>query len=205
MRLITIANSYARIWGVFLNVPFDDPYERLFLALISVLVAIGRIPHCVLEIQDMGQGRQARILELMQSCSLSIHDLSRVGLPVRFNMPFELGIAFALSRVKDGHNFAILEAERHRLLQTLSDMNGIDPGIHGATVKGVISCILSGLGKPHGSPSPDVVGRICRGLSKTVPPLKRKHGRSTIYSRAIFYELVAVVIKLTQKEGLVGE
>src|ERR1035441_2238158 len=80
--------------GVFLNTPFDKPYERLFVALIGVLVALGRIPRCVLEIPEMGNGRQARILDLMQSCSFSIHDLSRVGLPVRFNMPFELELAF---------------------------------------------------------------------------------------------------------------
>jgi hypothetical protein len=83
-------------------------------------------------------------------------------------------------------------------------MNGIDPGIHGGTAKGVISCILSGLGKPHGNPSPGLVGRICRELWKTVPDLKRDHGRSTIYSRAIFYELIDVATQLTEKEGLVA-
>ncbi len=191
--------------GVFLNIPFDKSYERLFVALIGVLVALGRIPRCVLEIPEMGNGRQARILDLMQSCSFSIHDLSRVGLPVRFNMPFELGIAFTLARLKGNHGFVILEAQRHRLLKTLSDMNGIDPGIHGATAKGVISCILSGFGKPQGNPPLKVVARICRGLWKTTPTLKRQHGRSTVYSRAVFYELSAVAIKLTEKEGLVAE
>jgi hypothetical protein len=199
------ASRELRPRGVFLNVPFDEPYEPLFVALISVLVALGQIPHCVLEIPEIGEGRQTRLLELMKSCSLSIHDLSRVGLPVRFNMPFELGIAFTLSRVKGVHHFAVLEAERYRLLKTLSDMNGIDPGIHGGTMTGVISCILSGLGESHGNPSPEGVGRICRGVWKTVPALKRKHGRSTIYFRAIFYELVEVAIKLTEKEGLVAE
>ena len=38
---------------------------------------------------EMGDGRQTRILDLMQSCSFSIHDLSRAGMPVRFNLPFE--------------------------------------------------------------------------------------------------------------------
>jgi hypothetical protein len=85
--------------SVFLNVPFDESYEPLFVALISALVALGRIPRCVLELPEMGSGRLARILQLIRSCSISIHDLSRVGLPVRFNMPFELGIAVALSRI----------------------------------------------------------------------------------------------------------
>ena len=191
--------------SVFLNVPFDKGYERLFVTSIGVLVAIGRIPRCVLEIPETGDGRQARILDLIQSCSLSIHDLSRVGSPVRFNMPFELGIAFTLARTKNNHGFVVLEAERYRLQKTLSDMNEIDPGIHNSTAEGLISCILSGLGKPQGNPAPEMVARICRRLWKTVPPLKQKHRRDTIYSRAIFYELLEVAIELTKNEGLVVE
>src|SRR5438132_838642 len=74
--------------SVFLNVPFDEDYERLFVALISALVALGRIPHCVLELPETGQGRLLRILQLISSCPVSIHDLSRAELPARFNMPF---------------------------------------------------------------------------------------------------------------------
>ena len=76
--------------SVFLNVPFDGSYERIFVALISSLIALGRNPRCVLEIPETGQGRLVRILQLIRACPVSIHDLSRVGLPVRFNMPFEL-------------------------------------------------------------------------------------------------------------------
>ncbi len=53
------------------------------------LVVIGRIPRSVLAIPEMGDGRQTRILDLMQSCSFSTHDLSRAGMPVGFNMLFE--------------------------------------------------------------------------------------------------------------------
>ena len=35
--------------SVFLNVPFDQGYEPLFVALISTLVALGRVPHSVLD------------------------------------------------------------------------------------------------------------------------------------------------------------
>src|SRR2546422_5167170 len=102
--------------SVFLNVPFDEDYEPLFVALISTLVALGRIPRCVLELPETGQGRLTRILQLLRSCRVSIHDLSRVGLPVRFNMPFELGIAVAISRLSGQHQFIMLEARHHRLV-----------------------------------------------------------------------------------------
>jgi hypothetical protein len=85
--------------SVFLNIPFDTSYEPLFIALISALVAIGRTPRCVLEVPEQGEGRLRRIFDLIRRCHVSVHDLSRVGLPVRFNMPFELGLAFALRRM----------------------------------------------------------------------------------------------------------
>jgi hypothetical protein len=189
--------------SVFLNVPFDQGYEPLFVALISSLVALGRVPHSVLEVPEHGDGRLFRILHLISSCPVSIHDLSRVGLPVRFNMPFELGIAAALSRIEGRHKFIMLEAKRHRLQQTLSDANGIDPGIHGATVRGVISCVLSSLGKPGGNPDPRTVARIHGQLWKTTPFFKKIHGRANIYSRSIFGELVTGAYNLAKKEGLI--
>jgi hypothetical protein len=189
--------------SVFVNVPFDKSYEPLFVALITGLVAIGRSPRCVVEVPDQGDGRLVRILKLIQSCSISIHDLSRVRLPVRFNMPFELGIAFTLRRIERNHQFILLEAKRYRLQRTLSDVNGIDPGIHGGTVKGMISCVLSSLGKPSANPDPSQVERIYHHLWNAVPVLKANHSRTTIYSRSIFQQLVMGAARLAKKEGLI--
>ena len=189
--------------SVFLNVPFDRDYEPLFVALIGALAALGRTPRSVLEVPEQGEGRLARIFGLMRRCPVSIHDLSRVELPVRFNMPFELGIAFALSRLEPSHKFVLLEAKRHRLQKTLSDVNGIDPGIHNAAVRGVISCVLSHLGKPRGNPDAKTVASIHRQLWKIVPSLKAIHGRTHIYSRSIFTELVESATRLAKNEGLV--
>ena len=188
--------------SVFLNFPFDQTYEPLFVALLSTLVALGRVPRCVLEVPDQGDGRLVRLLRLISSCPVSIHELSRVGLPVRFNMPFELGIAFVLSRTSQ-HKFIIFEAEQHRLQKTLSDVNGIDPGIHRATVTGIISCTLSHLGKPLGNPDIRTVARIHRQLWKITPALKANHGRTNLYFRPIFNELVAGATGLARREGLI--
>lgn len=189
--------------SVFLNIPFDASYERLFVALISSLVAIGRTPRCVLEVPERGDGRLDRIFRLIRSCSVSVHDLSRVGVPVRFNMPFELGIAFALRRI-DGHEFVLLEAERHRLQRTLSDLNGIDPGIHNATCAGIVSCVLSSLAKPPRNPDPAEIDQMRRKLWKTVPYLKTRHHRTSIFCRAIFEELVSGATLLAQRQGLIA-
>jgi len=87
---------------VFINVPFDDEYEPLFLALIAGLVGLGFTPRSVLQIPP-NQRRLERILTQIKRCAFSVHDLSRVepsGVrdPVpRFNMPFELGLACGLA------------------------------------------------------------------------------------------------------------
>jgi len=79
--------------SVFLNVPFDAGYERMFVALIATTVAARLTPRCAVELPERGEGQFGRIVKLIETCPLSIHDLSRAGQPARFNMPFELGIS----------------------------------------------------------------------------------------------------------------
>ncbi len=121
-------------------------------------------------------------------------------MPARFNMPFELGIAFALRRLERNHKFLLLEAKRHRLQKTLSDLNGIDPAIHSGTTAGIISCILSSLGEPFGNPDPRSVESVRRQLAKVVPILKTHHGRDNVYSRAIFRDLVNGAVMLARTD-----
>jgi hypothetical protein len=189
--------------AVFLNVPFDLGYERLFVALISALVSLGRVPRCVLEIPEHGAGRLARIFRLVRTCPVSIHDLSRVGQPVRFNMPFELGLAVALNRLERRPKFIMLEAEQHRLQKTLSDVNGFDPEIHESKVRGIVACSLALLGKPHDNPDAESVLRVQRKLWKAVPSFKRMSGRADIYSRPIFALLIDAATILAKSEGLI--
>src|SRR5881275_2574053 len=128
---------------VFINFPFDPSYEALFVTLVGTLVFVGQEPHCVLEVREKGDGRLKRIVELMRKCRLSIHELSRVGTPVRFNMPYELGLASAV-KISSRYQYEIfvLEAKDFRLDLTLSDYKGRDPLIHHGTCDGMIACLL---------------------------------------------------------------
>ena len=120
------------------------------------VTALGRDPHSVLELPDTGQERSRRIFALMRRCRISIHDLSLVSvagnkrLP-RFNMPFELGLAVALSRMNPSYRFFIFEAKRYRLSKTLSDLAGHDPEIHSGTPRGVLEGLLNWMGTPRGA------------------------------------------------------
>ena len=192
--------------SVFLNVPFDDRYEPIFIALIAALTSIGRKPRCVLELPERGQGRLARILAHLLSCQVSIHDLSRVGPPPRFNMPFELGVAFA-QRVyvqsANNHSIVLVESVPHRLSRTLSDMAGFDPVIHSNRPRRAISCILDSLGSGASDPSTDSVYRMWRQLMRASAQLKIAADRDDIYSRSLFRKLVAASTELSARSGFI--
>jgi len=141
---------------VFLNIPYDRAFRRLYLAYITGLAYLGLDPRATVQIPS-GRNRLEKILELIRSCRYSIHDLSRVELDrtppatPRFNMPFELGLAVASAEIDfesgasgsnrkiDGRDsWFVFEARKFRLAKSLSDLRGTDPRIHGGTVEGVM-------------------------------------------------------------------
>lgn len=177
--------------NVFLNFPFDRSYEKNYVALIAAVVCVGRKPRSVLELPEHGQGRLSRLFTHIENCRVSIHDLSNVGTPSRFNMPFELGLTHAFKRYKKLHSIIILEKKRYRLDQTLSDLKGCDPLIHHGKAKGVIECILESLPPRGKNPELVEVYNIWRNLWKYARVLKRKQVNNTLYSRYIFKKLVS--------------
>lgn len=129
---------------VFLNIPYDDGFRLIYLAYISGLIHLGLKPRATIEIPG-GRNRSDKIFDLMCGCRYSIHDLSRVQLDrtppptPRFNMPFELGLAFAhAKRDSARHDWFIFETMNRRASKSLSDLSGIDPYIHQGTVEGVM-------------------------------------------------------------------
>jgi hypothetical protein len=192
--------------SVFVNAPFDSAYERQFVAIVASIIAIGRTPRCVLEVAESGTGRLRRLLGLIEDCDVSVHDLSRVGIPVRFNMPFELGLACAVANLgqrRPRHAFVLLERRRYRLQRTLSDLNGFDPYIHNGTVAGTIESILDALRPPSGAPSPQAVFRFYRTLAVVASRLTNG-GRQSLFTRSRFLELVAVGVERAAQAKLIN-
>lgn len=191
--------------SVFLNVPFDSAYEPYFLALISAVVAVGRLPRSVLELPELGAGRLSRLLQQIQECDLSIHDLSRVGLPSRFNMPFELGLACSIAS-EGSHGYVLLERVPHRLDRTLSDVKGRDPYIYGTSVRRLIGSVLDAL-EIQGRTSPDVaaVMRLRADVASAVAQEKRRRSAPNVFSRSLFRFAVASAATLAATDGLIEE
>jgi hypothetical protein len=190
-------------YDIFLNVPFDVSYERNFVALIATVISLGGRPRCVLELPDFGEGRLSRILKHLENCPVSIHDLSRVGLPVRFNMPFELGLACALSAYRGNHSYIVLEKEPFRLDRTLSDLKGRDPLIHHGKAEGIINCVLDILGGTSGNPTPQDLRALCKRLWEYAHDLKARFRRDSLFHRSIFNELVTGGSLLASRAGLI--
>lgn len=187
--------------SVFLNVPFDRRYSPLFVAQISGLTALGLIPRCVLEIPSGGRNRLQRIYGLLSGCGASIHDLSRVSVSSaarvpRFNMPFELGIAYGLAQTT-AHRFFVFEQEPYRLQVSLSDLNGHDPLIHGGTQKGVLRALLDGFSDSRAStPSLQHLAERTRNLVRLEKKFERDHEVDSPFSPNLFRLLVEAALTL---------
>jgi hypothetical protein len=131
--------SFGFDFQVFVNCPLDEEYRPLLEALLFTILECGLVPCPASHGIDSGRVRIEKIRRLIQSCRLSIHDISRVeplrsgDLP-RFNMPFELGLDFGCrfygSRRLTTKQCLILERERFRYQRVLSDISGNDVRAH---------------------------------------------------------------------------
>lgn len=198
-------SASAKLQSVFLNVPFDKSYEQQFLALVSAIVLLGRRPRCVLEIEESGVGRLNRLFQMLKQCRASIHDLSRVGTPVRFNMPFELGLACAIAEyTSTSHQYFVFEKKAYRLQHTLSDLNGRDPVVHDGTIRGTLRAVFEVLRAQGADTRPADALALYRDLSTLSAELKKAHGHKTVFSRVMFQELVAGAVKLAERRRLLA-
>jgi hypothetical protein len=192
---------------VFLNVPYDEHYQPLFVALVGELAALGCEPTCALELADAGQGRLDRILDLVASCELSIHDLSRVQvsgrlrLP-RFNMPFELGICCAVARLRGTHRYYVFEERPYRL-QSLSDLGGYDPQVHGGTQLGIVRSLLNCLATAEGTPPIEAILSLVRRLGAAARSLAAQHGSPSVFQPHLFRQVAATAARFAQSEDLI--
>ena len=125
--------------SVFLNVPFDRKYARLFDALVFAVHDCGFTARSALEVEDSGQARVEKILNIIEQSKFGIHDISRAGIDrttrlARFNMPLELGFFLGAKRYGSARDrdkcCLILDRERFRYRNFCSDISGQDIRAH---------------------------------------------------------------------------
>ena len=190
--------------AVFINMPYAaGKYERLFVSYIAAIISIGRTPRCTIEFAERGQGRLQRICDMLENCRVSVHDLSFITTPVRFNMPFELGLACAISKYRGPHDYILLDSEIYRLDRHLSDTKGCDPYIHNGTMFGVVKCILDALGQPEGHPEVTRVHKMAKDLLQIAKQIKKKNRITHIFTRSLFHQLVIAGVELSVQRGFI--
>ncbi len=124
---------------MFVNCPFDPPFQPIFDAIVFTILRCGFAPRCALETDDASENRFAKIQKIIEECRYGIHDISRTetsrepALP-RFNMPLELGLFLGAKRYGDDvqkrKRLLILDTERYRYQRFVSDLAGQDIHAH---------------------------------------------------------------------------
>ncbi len=191
--------------GVFLNVPYEHSYQKVFLALLAALVCLGRKPIIVAEVPDQGNGRLPRIYDALLRSRVSFHDMCCVSAaPPRFNMPFELGLAWTIQKhfSRRRYEVYVLESKKYRLQETLSDWNGIDPKIHENDPSRAIAAVLDCLGRHHLELTVREVLPVYQGVRDLLDDIKNKHAGNSVYSARIFREIVATMVLMAKDAGL---
>lgn len=112
----------------------------MFRALIFAVIACGFRVRCAREVEDGGQARVQKILEIIEESRFGIHDISRTELDPtyalpRFNMPLELGFFIGATRYgpenqKRLRKIIIFDTEAYRYQRFISDLAGMDVSAH---------------------------------------------------------------------------
>lgn len=155
MSETVVPHDYAK--RVFINCPFDKDYDPILYAMVFAIRDLNLKPRSAKHVNDGGQPRINKILDLIESCRFSIHDISRTeldpihGLP-RFNVPFELGLDLGCKRYGASNHkdklLLILDTERDRYRTFISDIAGQDIANHNGNIETAI-CIVRDWLRPH--------------------------------------------------------
>ena len=185
--------------SVLLNVPSDPSFSNLFLAYISGLTCLGLRPRAALEIQG-GKRRLNRIVDLIDICEYSIHDLSPVsaggGLP-RLNMSFELGLTVARKLTASEQHWFVFESQRSRLNTTLSDLAGTDGYFHGGEPVGVSRELGAAFERDNATVND--MQRIFDLLLRGLPRIENDSGINSPFSPRVFRQLCVLADSLSSE------
>ena len=173
--------------NVFINCPFDEKYKSLFDAMVFAVHDCGFIPRCALEEEDASEVRIDKIYNIIANCRYGIHDISRTeldensGLP-RFNMPLELGIFLGAKKFgieeQERKKCLIMDTERYRYQQFISDIAGQDIQAHDNSSKEVITSVRNWLrtaSRRESIPGGSIIWKRYRDFRRDLPQTAREY------------------------------
>jgi len=191
--------------SVFLNIPYDNRFKSLYVAYIVGLTELGLTPKATLAIPG-GVNRLDRIFALIQSCRYSIHDLSRVQIDrtppptPRFNMPLELGLAIAWTKLTpSSHTWFVSESVERRAQKSMSDLNGTDFNIHNGSPEGVMRELCNAFVRREHRPTVPKMMRSYRALVNIMPTIKLNSGTQNVFTATMFEDLITAAAYIRDK------
>jgi hypothetical protein len=181
--------------AVFLNIPYDNRFQRQYLAYIVGLTQLGLEPRATLGIPG-GERRLDRILALIQSCRYSVHDLSRIEIDrnppptPRFNMPCELGMTITWQKLNPTrHTWFVFESRHRRLQKSLSDLDGTDAHIHGATVEGIMRELCNAFVRRGPQPGVPAMMQTYHRIARLLDGVLKNAGTDNPFEARVFKDL----------------
>jgi hypothetical protein len=181
---------------VFLNLAYGPESEKLVLAYIVGLTALGLTPVLALDVASSGR-RLDRIRTSLHECEYSLHDLHRVGAK-RWNMILELGMAIECS---EKHRWIVLDSRHSRAIRALSDLNGTDIYEHRGAPAGVFRALLNIFSKPEESLTVNRLRRVFRQFLERARQIQKDQGAESPFERSVFQRLVIASRQLNAEHG----
>ncbi len=181
--------------SIFINAPYDKDFEPLFLAYLVGVLGFRLMPRAALEIGGSAN-RIDRVVEMIKRSRLSIHDLSRVELSAgpphlpRFNMPFELGMAYFYSRSEAAHQCFIFDGDHRQFEKSLSDLKGVDIYAHGSEVRRLFSQLCSALNAQDLLPTVHDMTAVYILVLDRLPSIMADAGSDSIFHARVFERVV---------------
>jgi len=133
-------------------------------------------------------GPPEKVVRIIRSCRLAVHDLSRVELSgrrslPRFNMPFELGLDIGCRRFGRREfgkkRILILDSKRHRYQAFISDISGQDIHTHNNVPDNLIRRVRDWLrvnSARSSLPGQRHIARLFRAFTRSLPENCRENG-----------------------------
>ena len=181
---------------MFINCPYDPPFETFMIAYLAAISAHGLRPRAACELA--GVPRLEKIVQMIGECGVSLHDFSRFG--GRFNIPFEFGIAFGLTKLQPGRHLCFGFASSQRKIdKALSDLWGVDLHVHRSQRKLLFAEVANVFAGGSARPTIPEMELVYQQTVKALPRLEHETGSRSVFRPRIFREVVTLTRALSDR------
>jgi hypothetical protein len=121
-------------------------------------------------------------------------------------MPFELGLAVASAKLAlTKHDWFVCETKTHRVLKSLSDLNGTEVYIHAGSPRGVFRELGNAFVRRKKQPTMLQMEAVYDEVTRNIPKLKTRSGAASIFEARMFKDISVLASASADRIVLRGE